>query len=94
MYTSFPLPCECARRGLGSNAAARKEAGVLAGASTPMRSSRLRGVPQPAVGARGIAAPSCPGILSSNSGESEVALPVSCRGAALPAPRQEGVAAS
>jgi len=72
MYTSFPLPCECARCGLGSNEAARKKAGVLAGASTPMRSRRLRGVPQPAAGREGLRHPRAPAFFLPTPGSPEL----------------------
>jgi len=82
MYTSFPLPCECARRGLGSRSRAQKSRGARGREHPYAQPSAARCAPASGW-ARGIAAPSCPGILSSNSGESGVALPVSCRGAAL-----------
>ena len=79
-----PFPCPVSARGAGW--------GVTKPRAKKQGCSRARAPLCAAVGCavcpnqrlgRGITAPSCPGILSSNSGEPGVALPVSCRGAAL-----------
>ena len=79
-----PFPCPVGARGAGWGVA--KPRAKKQGCSRP-RAPLCAAVgcavcPNQRLGG-GITAPSCPGIFSSNSRESGVALPVGCRGAAL-----------